>query len=488
MLTCPSLQIGTASGIGAVLGTILNGHLVDKFGQKRVLVGALCTLSCLIFMTFFAPNIQVLAFGQFLCGFPWGIFATVAPSYSSEVVPLVLRSYLSSFTNMAFIIGQIICASVIRIFLERDDEWGFRIPFGFQWIWPSFLIPLLCFAPESPWHLVRKGRMKEAETSLRRLQSSKARNIRPEDTLADIVHTNNLEKELEVGTSYWDCFRGFELRRTEVACMVFAGQNFSGLSFAYNATYFYEQVGLSAETTYTLSLFGTSLALLATLANWFLLMPYYGRRVIYTVSMLVMAAILFLIGVLTIWTNHFFIAMTQALLTIVWTMTFQLSVGQLGWSIPAEVGSTRLRTKTICLARNAYYLVGFIGGAVQPYMLNPESLNWRGYTGFFWGTTAILTFFWAWYRLPETKGRTYEELDLLFARGIDARKFESTDVHALRENEMRPFPRKAAGDRSATGTERPEWDIVDGQELLRSSDEGDRTVRASDDYHDHDDR
>ncbi|KAJ9608209.1 hypothetical protein H2200_007197 [Cladophialophora chaetospira] len=477
--------IGTASGIGAVLGTILNGHLVDHFGQKRVLIGALCTLSCLIFMTFFAPNIQVLAFGQFLCGFPWGIFATVAPSYSSEVLPLVLRSYLSSFTNMAFIIGQIICAIVIRVFLERDDEWGFRIPFGFQWIWPSFLIPLLCFAPESPWHLVRKGRMNEAENSLCRLQSSKAKRVFVKDTLADIVHTNNLEKELEVGTSYWDCFRGFELRRTEVACMVFAGQNFSGLSFAYNATYFYEQVGLSAETTYTLSLFGTSLALLATLANWFLLMPYYGRRTIYTISMLVMASILFLIGVLTIWTNHFFIAMTQALLTIVWTITFQLSVGQLGWSIPAEVGSTRLRTKTICLARNAYYLVGFVGGAAQPYMLNPESLNWQGYTGLFWGTTAILTFVWAWYRLPETRGRTYEELDLLFSRGVDARKFESTDVVALRGNEMRPLARKAAGAAATTGAQSPEWEIIDEEEPLRSSEEDERTGSRPNTFRDH---
>src|ERR1700748_1540866 len=134
--------------------------------------------------------------------------------------------------------------------------------------------------------------------------------------------------------------------------------------------------------------------------------------------------------------------MTKAVLTIVWTITFQLSVGQLGWSIPAEVGSTRLRTKTICLARNAYYLVGFIGGAVQPYMLNPDSLDWRGYTGLFWGTTAIMTFVWAWYRLPETKGRTYEKLDLLLAKGVNARKFETTDVHVLHENEMRPIPRK----------------------------------------------
>ncbi|KIW78278.1 hypothetical protein Z517_08113 [Fonsecaea pedrosoi CBS 271.37] len=467
--------IGTASGVGAVLGTILNGYLVDRLGQKRVLIGALCVLSCLIFMTFFAPNIVVLMIGQFLCGFPWGIFATVAPSYSSEVLPMALRAYLSSFTNMSFIIGQIICAIVLRIFLERDDEWGFRIPFGFQWIWPAFLIPLLSFAPESPWYLVRKGRLEDAEKSLRRLQSRTAK-IDPKDTLADIVRTNNLEQSLQIGTSYVDCFRGFELRRTEIACMCFAGQNFSGLSFGYNATYFYEQVGLSAEMTYTLSLFGTGLALLATLANWFLVMPYFGRRRIYTTSMLVMALILYVIGVLNIWSSLVFIAFTQALLTLVWTIVFQLSVGQLGWSLPGEVSSTRLRTKTICLARNAYYLVGFIGGVVQPYMMNPQALNWSGYTGLFWGTTAMLTWVWAWYRLPETKDRTYEELDILFAKRIDARDFESTNVRALDENEMQQFRRKAAGAIAQSGEEGPGgWDTVDERERLTNAGETDES-------------
>ena len=92
-----------------------------------------------------------------------------------------------------------------------------------QWVWPAFLIPLLFFAPESPWHLVRHRRLEDAEKSIRRLQRASA-NIDPKETLATIVYTNNLEEELSVGTSYWDCFTGFELRRTEIACICFAGQ------------------------------------------------------------------------------------------------------------------------------------------------------------------------------------------------------------------------------------------------------------------------
>ena len=97
-----------------------------------------------------------------------------------------------------------------------------------QWVWPAFLIPLLFFAPESPWHLVRHRRLEDAEKSIRRLQRASA-NIDPKETLATIVYTNNLEEELSVGTSYWDCFTGFELRRTEIACICFAGQGQSQL-------------------------------------------------------------------------------------------------------------------------------------------------------------------------------------------------------------------------------------------------------------------
>lgn len=125
----------------------------------------------------------------------------------------------------------------------------FSSPFALQWMWPIFLTPLLFFAPESPWHLVRKGRLEDAEKSLRRLQRKSAP-IDPKNTLATIIHTNSLELEISSGTSYFDCFRGVERRRTEIACMVFAGQVLSGANFAYNSTYFFQQVGVSTKTTY----------------------------------------------------------------------------------------------------------------------------------------------------------------------------------------------------------------------------------------------
>lgn len=269
---------------------------------------------------------------------------------------------------MCFILGQFISAGVLRGLVHRVDQWGYRIPFSIQWIWPCFLIPAIWFAPESPWHLVRKGNFEAAEKSIRRLQEDSP-SLDPKQTLAAIVYTNNLEEQFCVGTTYWDCFKGFDLRRTEIACVVFGGQLVSGLCFAYASTYFFQQVGLDSNAAYSMSWGANGLALFACFCNWFILMPRFGRRPVYVIGMAAMAIELCLIGILNVWTHKKGVAWTQAVLTLVWTFTFQLSAGQLGWALPAEIGSTRLRQKTVCLARNVSNITGVIGGVLENYMV-----------------------------------------------------------------------------------------------------------------------
>ncbi|KAM0210698.1 hypothetical protein ACHAQD_010566 [Fusarium lateritium] len=423
-------QAGLSQGgsVGSIFGCLISGYLVTKYGSRKVQLGALIALSLAVFVVFFAPSLPVLVVGEILCGCPWGILATTAPAYASEVLPTSLRTYMTSYTNMCFIIGQLISAGVLKGLSTRTDEWGYKIPFALQWIWPVFLIPLIWMSPESPWYLVRMGRLEEAEESLRRLQSPKATNVDPRRTLSTIIYTNNLEQRLHVGTSYWDCFKGTELRRTEIACVVFAGQILCGICFAYNSSYFFSQVGLGTSTTYSLALGGTGLAFFGCLVNWFLLMPNFGRRTIYIWGMGGMCSVLVVIGILNAWTHIHAVAMSQACLTLLWTFIFQLSAGQLGWALPAEMGSTRLRQKTICLARDASNITGTVGGVLQQYFMNPQAWNLKGYTGFVWGGTCFCMFVWSYFRLPETWNRSYHELDVLFAQRVPARKFASTTV------------------------------------------------------------
>lgn len=135
---------------------------------------------------------------------------------------IVLTYYqLTTYVNMCWGIGQLIAIGVIRSMVDRNDEWAYRIPYALQWMWPVPLIIGVAFAPESPWWLVRRGRIADAKKALLRLTSlNRETDFDADETIAMMTHTTALEEKITTGASYLDCFRGTDLRRTEIVCMV----------------------------------------------------------------------------------------------------------------------------------------------------------------------------------------------------------------------------------------------------------------------------
>lgn len=424
-------QVGlnNAAQIGPIIGAFANGYLSQRFGFRRVMLVSLVLMAAFIFLTFFAQNVVMLFFGLLLCGIPWGIFATMGPAYSSEICPLAFRGYLTAYTNMCFAMGQFIGVGVLEALVSRPDQWSYRIPFAVQWVWPLPIFIVLWFCPESPWWLVRKGDYDGAEKVVKRL-SSKQDQHKARQMVSMMIHTNDIEKDIDSGSSWLDCFRGIDLRRTEIACVTFMGQVSTGSAFAYSASYFFTQAGLSADDAYKVNLGGTAIAFVGTIIAWFL-MNSCGRRKIYNWGVFTMAIFLLLIGCLDFGRSKIpAIKWVQAVFAILWLFVYSMSVGPVGWTVPSEVGATRLRQKTICLARICYYIITIVANCLEPYMINPTEWAWNGKTGFFWFGSATLTFIWCYFRLPETKDRTFAELDVLFSKGISARKFAETHVDA----------------------------------------------------------
>ncbi|KAL2440865.1 hypothetical protein ABEF95_007726 [Exophiala dermatitidis] len=84
--------------------------------------------------------------------------------------------------------------------------------------------------------------------------------------------------------------------------------------------------------------------------------------------------------------------------------------------------------------------MGIVVGTMQPRMMNPTAWNWRGKTCFFWAGLNLLGLIWSYFRLPEPKGLTYAELDVLFENHVSARKFKTVKVDPYRSDNLVVIP------------------------------------------------
>jgi len=399
-------------------------------------------MACLILITawtaifFTAQNVQALLAAEILAGIPWGVFQTLTITYASEVCPVALRGYLTTYVNFCWGLGQLIGIGVIKSMLKRDDEWAYRIPYALQWMWPVPLFIGIFLAPESPWWLVRKGRIEDAKRALLRLTSlNRETDFDADETIAMMVHTTALEEKITRGASYLDCFKGTDLRRTEIVCMVWAIQNLSGNSFSNYSTYFLEQAGLDASKAYAFAMGQYGINMVGVFGAWFLMTLGIGRRTLYLVGLCGLCTMLFIMGFLGLVpaAHRDQASLATGSMMIIWALFYQLSVGTVCYSLVAELSTRRLQIKTVVLGRNLYNIVAIICGVLTPYMLNPGAWNWGNYAGFFWGGICFLCVVYTYFRVPEPKGRSFAELDMLFERGVSARKFASTKVDVFGE-------------------------------------------------------
>lgn len=150
--------------------------------------------------------------------------------------------------------GKLIAFGVLSSMLKRNDEWAYRIPFALQWMWFPFLIPATWFAPESPWWLVKNGRLEDAEKSLRRLCVAPDDIINPKNTLAMMVRTVEMERELKIEGRFLDCFKKENIRRTEIAMISWGCQILPGFAIQNYITYFFTLAGLSASDAFNMSI------------------------------------------------------------------------------------------------------------------------------------------------------------------------------------------------------------------------------------------
>ncbi|KAJ6443670.1 maltose permease [Purpureocillium lavendulum] len=424
---------------GAFLGVFLAGPVTNRWGYRWTTIMALVMMNATIFVSFFANSLAVLVVGQLLEGIPWGFFIANSPAYASEIVPLALRGACTATLQMSWSIGGIIVAAATLSYNKRSDEWAWRIPLALQWIFPTPLLVLIFFAPESPWWLIRRGRKEEAMRSIERLGAHSTEHA--QQTLAMMERTVEIEAQQGGAPTLLDLVKGTDLRRTVITCLMYASQNFAGNLIANQATFFFErhrltlgpEAGISPDRAFDLNLINSCLQFIANALSW-PLTAWFRRRTIYLYGTAVNIALLFILGIVasvpqTSGTNY-----AQAVLGIIISFVYAGALGPISYTIIAETSAVRLRALSTGVGRAAYYVAEIPMIFLASQLLNPTGWNLAGKCGYVWGGTACVCWVMAYFFLPELKHRSYREADILFNRKIPARQFQKTIVD-VKDNE-----------------------------------------------------
>lgn len=161
-------------------------------------------------------------------------------------------------------------------------------------------------------------------------------------------------------------------------------------------------------------------------------MQYVGRRTLCLWGSAIMFAILLIVGFLGIPEPSGPLAYASAALLLAFTFTYDVTIGPITYCLVTEMPSTRLRIKTVALARNCYNVLSIAANFLNNPILNPTAWNLRGKGGFVWCGFSFVSFVWVYFRLPEPKGLSAEEINLLFAHKVPARKFTTVKPEPFR--------------------------------------------------------
>lgn len=357
-----------ASGpLGAIIGVLLAGPLTSRIGYRYATISGLMLLNAFIFVFYFGNSLPVIFASQILEGIPWGIFIANAPAYCSEIVPIKLRAPATQMLQMFWAIGSIIVGAVTYSYHGRSDSSAYRIPIALQWMFPTPLAILMFCAPESPWWLVRKGRLEQAAKSVVRL--GRKSKVNPQEAVAMMRRVIELETSNKQ-PSLLELFKGVDLYRTCIVSGVYLSQNLTGNLIANQAVYFFEQAGMSTSTAFALGLITSALQWIFVILSWFVT-TYLARRNMYLWFTALDIVLLLVIGIAGSVPKSHASTVATAAFGLINSVIFTLGCAPASWAIIGETSSVRLRPLTTGFGRGCYYVVDIGCIFLSSYMLNP---------------------------------------------------------------------------------------------------------------------
>jgi MFS family permease len=426
-----------------MIGAGLGGWLQDIWGRRVTLgLGGLLSIAAILmcYLSDLATSPNPAFFGgKMFEGVAVGMIICSTQTYLSEVVPTRLRAPVMALFPLVQMLGQLIASLVTLGLMEVPGQLSYRLAVALQWPFSAIPLVLAIFIPESPSYLLQKDRYSQALASFERLygrQGSYENNAIFEN-MALTVKEEKQTKRNGKQPSYMEALRGTDLRRTLIAMFAVLLPELFGMHLLGNASYFLQQLDLSATVGMAVTVVGVLIGMFANVAS-FWTTARFGRRALILSTLGVVTLLWLAVGISGFITGSGVAWFTVVCLILVISIA-GVGVWPVAYVVSSESSSLRLRSKTQGLTWIGGGLIkaGFDLGI--PYAYNPDSANLRGKTGFIFCGTALIGVIVTWFFVPEMKGRTPVEIDRLFELKIAAWRFQDVNFGEYADSAEEPF-------------------------------------------------
>lgn len=377
-----------------------------------------------VLLQLFAPNLAAFVIGRFWNSFVTGIASATAPLYLAEIVPSSMRGRAVASINILTLCAGVLATLVVFGTHTIEDQRAYMIPLGVQCIMPMILIPITVFLPESPQWLASKNCMDKARYNLRKLRGWSDSQVDDELRVMKMCEEN--ERALTADVKFWNIFDRENLKRTITAGSFFSLNQISGviLSTTY-ATVFLQSIGIGSA--FALTVIASCCVLAGTLAAPFTV-DRAGRRPTALSGMIVLFIIDVIAGGLAFDTSNSNNVRGIAGLSFVFNFFWGASFYSLSSLLPAEIATPKLRNYTMSYAIAWAQTTAVITTLAVPQLIAEDAANLgaKSYLLFAGCMACIIVF--VYFLLPETKGRTFAEIDEMYDANISMRKWATYET------------------------------------------------------------
>lgn len=447
--------------IGCILGASFAGWISQRFGRKPTLI-----LSSILFLLSAIGSawpelflgmpgsgdhtyMYLFVFYRIVGGVGVGLASMVSPMYIAEIAPADRRGNLVSWNQFAIIFGMLVVYFVnYTIAMQGDAGWLHNV--GWRWMFASEVIPailffcFLMFVPETPRYLVMRGKIERAREILSRsvgleeagreivsIQESfkeKAPSMRPYFVfmgtwlglfaatyggLSLLGNTNALEIAL-IGSfvvSLLLPIRSFGVAIIIVGVLLSGFQQFVGINVVlYYAPEIFKTMGAATDAALLQQIIVGVVNLSFTVLAIFTV-DRFGRRPLMIIGALVMATSMLVLGT-TFYVHS--VGMGSLICMLVYTAGFAMSWGPVCWVLLSEIFPNSIRSTVMSIAVAGQWIANFLVSWTFPMLDKNQYLTDtfnHGVAYWLYGLMGILAAFFIWKFVPETKGKTLEEME-----------------------------------------------------------------------------